>query len=62
MLISIITIPVNQDIILIIDSELITNITPTVSMINEINTLDIVSADNMIVTENAVKLIEEVLV
>lgn len=29
---------------------------------DEINTLDIVSADNMIVTENAVKLIEEVLV
>ena len=29
---------------------------------DEINTLDIVSADNMIVTENAIKLIEEVLV
>ena len=29
---------------------------------DELNTLDIVSADNMIVTENAVKLIEEVLV
>ena len=29
---------------------------------DEINTLDIISADNMIVTEKAVKLIEEVLV
>lgn len=60
---------VNKNVLIVVD-ELDDNIilatrnlkNITLLQANEINTLDVIAADNMIVTENAVKLLEEVLV
>ena len=60
---------VNKNVLIVVD-ELDENVilatrnldNVTLLQANEINTLDIIAADNMIITEQAVKLIEEVLV